>query len=125
MKGVLSGQSITLAFAPYNLDLKHVFTLAGSSRNSTPVMLVELQYEGITGYGEASMPPYLGESQHTAASFLSMLNLKQFRDPFRLDEIMDYVDKTAPGNTAAKAAIDIALHDLTGKIMQQPWYKIW
>ena len=30
-----------------------------------------------------------------------------------------------PGNTAAKASVDIALHDLVGKIMKQPWYKIW
>ena len=29
------------------------------------------------------------------------------------------------GNRAAKASIDIALHDLLGKIMGQPWYKIW
>jgi L-alanine-DL-glutamate epimerase-like enolase superfamily enzyme len=42
-----------------------------------------------------------------------------------MEEILEYVDKTEPGNTAAKAAVDIALHDLTGKIMQQPWHKIW
>jgi L-alanine-DL-glutamate epimerase-like enolase superfamily enzyme len=71
------------------------------------------------------MPPYLGESQETAAKFLSGLNLSQFTDPFRMDEILEYVDKTAPGNAAAKASVDIALHDLVGKIMQQPWYKIW
>src|SRR5690606_38850286 len=35
------------------------------------------------------------------------------------------VDRAAPENTAAKAAIDIALHDLTGKILKQPWYKLW
>jgi len=118
-------KGLKLTFEPYSLQLKHVFTLAGSSRSTTPVMLVKIEYEGITGYGEASMPPYLGESHESATKFLSALNLQQFTDPFRVDEILEYVDNTAPGNTAAKASVDIALHDLTGKIMQQPWHKIW
>jgi len=116
---------LKLRFKPYDLQLKHTFTLAGSSRNTTPVMLTEIEYEGIVGYGEASMPPYLGESQETAGKFLSSLDLCQFNDPFRLDEILEYVDRKAEGNCAAKASVDIALHDLLGKIMQQPWYKIW
>jgi L-alanine-DL-glutamate epimerase-like enolase superfamily enzyme len=118
-------KGLQLSFEPYNLQLKHVFTLAGSSRSTTPDMQIKLQFEGITGYGEASMPPYLGESQESVGKFLSALNLQQFTDPFRMDEILEYVDKSAAGNTAAKAAVDIALHDLTGKLMNQPWHKIW
>ena len=125
LKGNLPKAGLKLSFEPYNLQLKHVFTLANSSRSTTPVMLTKLEYEGITGYGEASMPPYLGESQDSASRFLSALNLQQFTDPFRMDEILEYVDQSAPGNTAAKASIDVALHDLVGKIMNQPWYKIW
>jgi L-alanine-DL-glutamate epimerase-like enolase superfamily enzyme len=124
-KGNLPKAGLKLSFEPYNLQLKHVFTLAGSSRSTTPVMLTKLEFDGITGYGEASMPPYLGESQESAGKFLSALNLQQFTDPFRMDEILEYVDNSAPGNTAAKASVDIALHDLVGKIMGQPWYKIW
>lgn len=124
-KGNLPKTGLKLSFEPYNLQLKHVFTLANSSRTTTPVMLTKIEFEGITGYGEASMPPYLGESQETAAKFLSGLDLNQFTDPFRMDEILEYVDKSLPGNTAAKASVDIALHDLVGKIMGQPWYKIW
>ncbi|HKI89917.1 MAG TPA: dipeptide epimerase, partial [Draconibacterium sp.] len=125
MKGILPKQGLKLNFEPYNLQLKHVFTLAGSSRTTTPVMLTQIEFDGIIGYGEASMPPYLGETQETASDFLSQLNLDQFHDPFRLEEILEYVDETAPNNCAAKASVDIALHDLVGKIMQQPWYKIW
>ena len=51
-----------LRFKPYTLNLKHVFTLSTSSRSTTPVVLTELEFDGIIGYGEASMPPYLGES---------------------------------------------------------------
>lgn len=125
MKGVSPKQGLKLSFEPYDLQLKHVFTLANSSRATTPVMLTKIDFEGFTGYGEASMPPYLGETQKTAGAFLSSLNLAQFADPFRIEDILEYVDEAAPGNTAAKASVDIALHDLTGKIMQQPWYKIW
>jgi L-Ala-D/L-Glu epimerase len=124
-KGNLPKSGLKLSFEPYNLQLKHVFTLAGSSRSTTPVMLTKIEFEGITGFGEASMPPYLGESQESAGRFLSGLKLEQFTDPFRMDEILEYVDQSASGNTAAKAAVDIALHDLTGKIMGQPWHKIW
>ncbi|MBC8005921.1 MAG: twin-arginine translocation signal domain-containing protein, partial [Verrucomicrobia bacterium] len=120
-----SGKGLSLQFLPYDLLLKHTFTIAGSSRKSTPDMLTCLEYDGIRGYGEASMPPYLGESVESAAKFLSSLDLGQFKDPFRMDDILQYVDSVMPGNCAAKAAVDIALHDLVGKLMQQPWYKIW
>lgn len=118
-------QGLQLRFRPYELQLKHTFTLAGSSRTTTAVMLTEIEWEGITGYGEASMPPYLGESHATATAFLSKVKLEQFNDPFRLDEILEYVDSLDSGNPAAKASIDIALHDLTGKLLKQPLYRIW
>ena len=120
-----SMKGLKLSFTPYNLQLKHAFTLANNSRFVTPVMLTKIYFEGVTGYGEASMPPYLGETHKTAARFLSNLNLEQFTDPFQMDDILEYVEKSAEGNTAAKASIDIALHDLAGKIIGQPWFKIW
>src|SRR5450759_3312529 len=55
-----------LRFKPYELHLKHVFTLASGSRSTTPVMLTEIEFDNFVGYGEASMPPYLGESHETA-----------------------------------------------------------
>ena len=116
---------LKLRFKPYELKLKHSFNLAKSSRTTTPDVQVELEYDGIIGYGEASMPPYLGESVESVTKFLSSLDLEQFTDPFRMEDILAYVDSVAPANRAAKASIDIALHDLLGKIMGQPWYKIW
>ncbi len=114
-----------LTFKPYTLNLKHQFTLAQSSRSTTPVVLTKIEYENYVGYGEASMPPYLGESHETVMKFLSKVNLKQFKDPFQLSDILEYVDKIAPKNTAAKASVDIALHDLLGKMMNRAWYQIW
>jgi len=112
-------------YKPYVLQLKHVFTLASGSRSTTPVMLTEIEYENVIGYGEASMPPYLGESHESADLFLRKVDLSKFSSPFLIEDILDYVDQIAPGNYAAKASVDIALHDLVGKLMNQPWYRIW
>jgi L-alanine-DL-glutamate epimerase-like enolase superfamily enzyme len=120
-----SGKGLKLSFQPYELQLRHTFTIASNSRTTTAVMLTQLEWEGFTGFGEASMPPYLGESHETATKFLSTLNLSQFNDPFRMEEILDYVDNILPGNCAAKASVDIALHDLVGKLLNQPWFRIW
>ena len=53
---------LSLAFEPYDLKLIHPFTVAVNTRTHTPDVQVTLEYDGITGYGEASMPPYLGET---------------------------------------------------------------
>jgi L-alanine-DL-glutamate epimerase-like enolase superfamily enzyme len=116
---------MTLRFYPYTLELKHTFTIATSSRTTTPTMMVEVEKDGIIGYGEASMPPYLGESQDTARAFLSKVDLTKEDDPFILEQILADVDRIAPGNPAAKAAVDIALHDWIGKKLGSPWYRIW
>ncbi|MEN8117860.1 MAG: dipeptide epimerase [Bacteroidota bacterium] len=122
---VIKSGKMKLSFKPYDLELRHTFTVAGYSRNTTPVILTQIDYEGITGYGEASMPPYLGESQESVTTFLKKVDLSQFNDPFRMDEILDYIDSVDENNRAAKASVDIALHDLIGKIVNQPLYKLW
>ena len=122
---VIGNGKMKLSFKPYELQLKHTFTVAGNSRNTTPVVLTEIQYEGMTGYGEASMPPYLGESQESVIKFLNKVDLGQFKDPFMLDDILAYVDSIEEGNRAAKACVDIALHDLIGKLVDQPLYRLW
>ena len=90
-------------------------------------MLVEVERDGVVGYGEAAMPPYLGENQQTAAAFFTKaaIALEKISDPFQLEEILPVIDALAPGNTAAKAAVDIALHDWVGKKLGAPWFRIW
>jgi L-alanine-DL-glutamate epimerase-like enolase superfamily enzyme len=87
-------------------------------------MLLQIAYEGYIGYGEASMVPYMGESQQGAADFLKMVDVDQFKYPFDFGEIISYLDSIEPGKPAIKAAIDIALHDLEGKLIQQPCWKL-
>lgn len=114
-----------LTFKHYTLELKNVFTIAVSSRSTTPVILTEIEHEGVVGHGEASMPPYLGESQETAAAFLSKVDLSRFSNPFEMEDILSSVDSIEEKNPAAKASVDIALYDLVGKLLNKPWYAIW
>ena len=121
---------MTLRFFPYELKLRHVFTVATYSRSTTPDVQVEIEYDGITGYGEASMPPYLQQELGTLESvqaFLAQVQtlISEFPDPFQLEEILNHIDSLSTGNAAAKAAVDIALHDLVGKLLGAPWYRIW
>ena len=120
-----TGSGLRLSFEPYELQLRHTFTVSSHSRKTTPDVQVKLEYEGFTGYGEASMPPYLGQSVETVCAFLSKVDLAQFNDPFQLENILAYVDSLSPGDSAAKAAVDIALHDLVGKLLGQPWWRLW
>ncbi|MBA4135815.1 MAG: dipeptide epimerase [Opitutus sp.] len=116
-----------LRFRPHTLILRHAFGIASNTRTSTPAMLIEIEHDGVVGYGESAMPPYLGETQETAASFFSRATplLADVRDPFQLEEILPALDALASGNSAAKAAIDIALHDWIGKKLGAPWFRLW
>lgn len=113
-----------LTYQPFELLLKHTFTIAKFSRTSTPVMLVQVEHEGHIGYGEASMVPYMGESFQSATDFLNKLDAGEFKYPFDFGAIMAYLDDIAPGNPAVKAGIDIALHDLDGKLRQKPCWQL-
>ena len=107
----------------FSLELNYPFSISNFSRSNTPIALVRLQYEGLIGYGEASMPPYLGETQESASHFFSKVSLRNF-EPSQYLSIIEYIDNLEPGHHAAKAAIDIALHDLIAKIKGIPCYEL-
>ena len=125
-----TGSRMRLNYVPYELQLRHTFTVATSSRTTTQGVQLEIEYEGLTGYGEASMPPYLQKELGTVESVMEFFGkaakvLERYDDPTRLEDILAEIDTLSEGNAAAKAAIDIALHDLVGKMLGAPWYKIW
>lgn len=109
----------------FELELKHPFSISKFTRTSTPLMLLKLNYEGFIGYGEASMVPYMGESHASARDFLSKIDWNRFKHPFNFAEIHHYLNDIAPGNPAIKAAIDIALNDINGKILNLSCAKIY
>ena len=123
---------MTLTYQPIDLALRYPFRIAFMSRTSTPVVLIQLHLGECIGYGEASMPPYLGENHTSVCAFLDLANKKIISKMRNQDilkhldcqRIMKKIDALAEGNKAAKAAIDIALHDLKGKSEKQAVWQI-
>ncbi|MBI3193780.1 MAG: dipeptide epimerase, partial [Ignavibacteriae bacterium] len=114
-----------LSYKYFDLQLHHTFTISRSSKEVEPCVIVELEHDGIIGYGEAAPSERYGETAETVMNFLRNISLQQFDEPFQLDEILFYVNNFAEGNTSAKAAIDIALHDWIGKKLNLPLWKLW
>ncbi|WP_256010829.1 dipeptide epimerase [Desertivirga xinjiangensis] len=114
-----------ISYQPYQLELKYPFRISGFSRTYTPLILLKVLHGGHIGLGEASMVPYMGENFETASQFLKQVDLSWMRPPFNYTELSIYLDGLSDGNPAIKAAIDIALHDLEGKLTGIPCFKFF
>jgi L-Ala-D/L-Glu epimerase len=112
---------VILSYAPYSLLFKHPFGLSYGTRASTEVVFVKVSCGSFSGYGEASLPPYLGETQQSVIFFFekAKMIMTELNNEFDLVKLINEIDALAPGNTAAKAALDIALHDLKAKMCGQ------
>lgn len=114
-----------LTYKPYDLLFKKPFAIAHGVRTQTEAVFVEIHHENLVGYGEAAFPPYLIENRNSAIQFFEKINLEQFNSIEELDKILDYVFSIDENNYAAKAAVDMALHDLYGKSKNISLYKFW
>jgi len=116
---------MNLVWKRYDLQLRHVFRIARGARTTVPVMILELHHDGIIGYGEASPIKRYGESPETIEEFFRKINLAPFESPMALENILQYVNTIAEGNSSAKCAVDLALHDWIGKKLAVPLYRLW
>ena len=103
-----------LSVQPFHLNLKYPFGVSGHTRTQTPVIYVKLSQDKISGYGEASLPPYLGLTQDVGLSFLNKVNVNDWHKK-DIETIHAELNKIESGCTAIKAALDIAWHDWYGK----------
>lgn len=111
-----------LSFEPYELKLRHTFTVASYSRTTTPDVQVKIEYDGFTGYGEASMPPYLGQTVESVCNFLGKVNLEQFSDPFQIDDI-DLCGWDQRGRHRREGCRGHRAARPCGTVDSQPWYR--
>jgi L-alanine-DL-glutamate epimerase-like enolase superfamily enzyme len=116
---------VTLRYYPFRLNFKYPFAIAAGRRDSTPVVYVELEHDGLIGCGEAALPDYLPETQSSVIDFLQKVDTEQFTGLPEIENTLDYIFSVAPENFAAKAAVDMALHDLRGKILNQSCHALW
>jgi L-alanine-DL-glutamate epimerase-like enolase superfamily enzyme len=103
---------------PYRLELKRPFKLAIGTRSHTDVVYIRLTLDGITSVGEASLPPYLGESVDSVLAFANAIDPTQL-NPENLSESKAYLDHFRADNLAAKAAVEIALVNMTAQLKNQ------
>jgi L-alanine-DL-glutamate epimerase-like enolase superfamily enzyme len=106
-----------LHWEPITLDLKTTFRVAHGASDQRHNVLVYLE----DGVGEAAAVPYYGETQQGIVEYLeSVPDLGD--DPYDIDAVLS---KRPAGSRAARSAIDEALHDLWGKKLGQPLYKLF
>lgn len=119
-------RSIQLSFEPLNLKTAHPFGISYGTSSDTHNVLVKLNLDGIVGLGEAAPAQYHNETPETVMACLKLWQEKEILggDPFAIVEICNRLDKSVAGNASAKAAVEMALHDLVGKVVGKPTYQM-
>ena len=85
--------------------------------------VVAIEHDGVTGYGEAAPIDRYEESAASALAYAQEAAGALGDDPFALEEIGERLAEL-PGEQAAKAALDGALHDLCGKVLGVPVWRL-
>jgi L-Ala-D/L-Glu epimerase len=103
------------------LELAETFVISRSAQDTADVVYVELEHDGVTGYGEATPIARYGQSAESAHAYLEAQADALGDDPWALEEIESRLPADEP---AARAAIDAALHDLQGKLTGRPVWRL-
>ena len=109
---------------PIDLKLTTPFRISRAVQHTSPNVIVQINHNGHTGYGEAAPDEYYGESQETVLACITMFAGNLGDDPFAIEDVMNRLEKIIRRNPAAKAAADMALYDLVGKMLGVPLYKL-
>ena len=103
------------------LELAETFVISRSARDSEDVVVVEVRHSGVSGFGEAQPLDHYGESVDSAQGYVEEHAELLGDDPFALEEVME---RLPAREFAARAALDAALHDLQGKLLGQPVWRL-
>jgi L-alanine-DL-glutamate epimerase-like enolase superfamily enzyme len=105
------------------LELAERFAISRGAQDVAEVVHVEVEHEGEHGFGEAAPTDRYGESVTSAQEFIEHHSELLGGDPFALADIEERL-AAVPGEYAAKAALDAALHDLQGKLVGLPVWRV-
>jgi L-Ala-D/L-Glu epimerase / N-acetyl-D-glutamate racemase len=103
------------------LELAETFVISRSASDTEDVVVVEIQQSGVSGFGEAQPVDRYDESAESAEAYVEEHAGLIGDDPFALEEIME---RLPAREFAARAAVDAALHDLQGKLLGQPVWRL-
>jgi len=115
-----------LTLRQFDLPLRHVFTIARGSSSVSPTLIVELEQDGVRGYGEAGDNPYYGITLANMSAALE--SVRPQLESYSLGDPAELWHQLAPQlahNPFAQCALDQAAHDLWGKLRAQPVWRLW
>jgi len=104
------------------LELAETFVIARDATDVAEVVHVEIRHDGVSGFGEAAPIERYSESAQSALAYVEEHATALGADPFALEEIESRLE---PREWAARSAIDAALHDLQGKLLGQPVWRLF
>lgn len=109
-----------------SLRTKHPFVIARGGQSDHRTVWVRLtDSEGNEGWGEAAPSKYYGETADSVVAALQLYGTMLPDDPFHLEEAERRWENKLRGNAAARAALSSALHDLVGKRLDIPVFRMW
>ena len=109
---------------PIDLTLSTPFRISRAVTQVASNVIVQINHKEWTGYGEAAPDEFYGETQETVLACMAAFAGNLGDDPFLIEDIMNDLDHVIRLNPAAKAAVDMALYDLVGKMLNVPVYKL-
>lgn len=112
-----------LSVETVRLDLIHPFRIAREVSDHKQNVLVRISDGELTGTGEAAPSRYYGEDAGTVIRALEKVPPLLGDNPFELEETTDRLASALPGDPSARAAVDIALHDLAAQRLGVPLYR--
>lgn len=115
---------VRLSVRPYRLLFKRPFGTAHGVRTGTDSVFVRLDQDGVFGYGEATMPPYVAENQRTVLDRLAVWSGLELSLPGDLHKALEQLSSWVTEAPSARAALSMALIDLAGKLTGQPAWKL-
>ena len=113
-----------------DLPLRTAWTISRGTRRVAENVLVRLRWRApdgrdLEGLGEAAPYAFYGELRGTVEACLDEFAGLLGTDPFALESVLDAVEARVQHNPSAKAAVDLALHDLVGKALGRPLWQLW
>lgn len=109
---------------PVELALTTPFRISRGVQDTASNVIVHITHNGIVGHGEAAPDEFYGETQETVLACIASFAGNLGDDPFLIQDIMGRLDRLIRLNPSAKAAVDMALYDLVGKMLHVPVYKL-
>jgi L-alanine-DL-glutamate epimerase-like enolase superfamily enzyme len=110
--------------AAYDLELEIPFSISRDTTTVRPISIAEVRYGDIAGYGEASPSGYYGDSPELASNAIRGADELLGDDPFALHLLSDRLAERFPDSPSGRAAVEVALFDVMGKVAGQPVFRM-